>query len=308
MRSAFLFVVLSVVLSVASISGQTKVSDELTLAAGVSKHAALDDVYTRFSKAYRELDASAFAHIYTSNAAYLAPGQDIQIGGDQIAKSFAGFFNSIKQRDSRLTISFNIVQRKVEGSLSYDVGVYTLTTFNKENSEIGMGRGKFVVVGVREGSQWKFQVDGFSPMPEESPKAEPTIDSFGWLAGCWEMKVPERQMTVTESWTKPAAGTMIGMGRTVVGDRTVSYEFLRIVAIAEGIDYIAKPSQSPTETAFRLKTSGTNEVVFENLNHDFPQRIIYRKPNADSLFARIEGMRDGRVGGMDIPMKRVKCD
>ncbi len=137
---------------------------------------------------------------------------------------------------------------------------------------------------------------------------KPKVEDLGWLAGCWEMNVPERKMTVTESWMKPAAGTLIGMGRTIVGDKTVSYEFLRIVSGADGIDYIAKPSQSSSETAFRLIKGSDAEAVFENLKHDFPQRIIYRKPNADSLFARIEGMRNGELRGMDIPMKRVKCD
>ena len=39
----------------------------------------------------------------------------------------------------------------------------------------------------------------------------------------------------------------------------------------------------------------------------FPQRIIY-KSQTEGLYARIEGTRNGKLNGMDIPMKRVKCE
>ncbi len=136
---------------------------------------------------------------------------------------------------------------------------------------------------------------------------KPAIDGLSWIAGCWQMSVPQRNMTITEHWMKPEGGTMIGMGRTVVAGKTVSFEFLRIAATDSAIDYIAKPSASKEETAFRLNKMSAGEVIFENLKHDFPQRIIYRKGEADSLFARIEGMRSGELRGMDIPMKRVPC-
>lgn len=141
-----------------------------------------------------------------------------------------------------------------------------------------------------------------------SQEAKPKVADLAWMAGCWELSVPQRKMTIAEHWMKPVAGSLIGMGRTVVDGKTVSYEFLRIVTGETGIDYIAKPSSSKDETTFRLSKATATEVVFENPAHDFPQRIIYRKENADSLFARIEGTQNGKLNGMDIPMKRVKCE
>lgn len=137
---------------------------------------------------------------------------------------------------------------------------------------------------------------------------KPGVADLGWMAGCWELNVPQREMIVSEQWMKPAGGSMIGMGRTVVDGKTVSYEYLRIVEVDGDLNYIAKPSQNKEETAFKLARNTAVEVVFENLRHDFPQRIIYRKGEADSLFARIEGMRNGELRGMDIPMKRVRCE
>jgi hypothetical protein len=135
-----------------------------------------------------------------------------------------------------------------------------------------------------------------------------SVESLGWMSGCWELNVPQRQMTISEHWMKPAGGSMIGMSRTVRGGKTTGFEFVRIVATDAGIDYVAKPSSNKEETAFRLVKSSPAEAVFENLAHDFPQRIIYRKQSADELFARIEGNQNGKLNGMDIPMKRVKCE
>lgn len=132
-------------------------------------------------------------------------------------------------------------------------------------------------------------------------------DDFDWIAGCWEMNVPEKQMTISEMWTKPAGGMLIGVGRTVVKGKTVSYEYLRIVEGKDGIDYIAKPSSNEGETSFRLKSSSEKEVIFENLENDFPQRVIYKSEKADALFARIEGSKNGKTNAIDFPMLRVKC-
>lgn len=138
--------------------------------------------------------------------------------------------------------------------------------------------------------------------------AKPGVESMAWMTGCWELSVPQRQMTITEQWMKPAGGTLIGMARTVRGGKTTGFEFLRIVGGEAGIDYISKPSQNKEETAFKLVKSSATEIVFENLAHDFPQRIIYRNDKPDSLFARIEGIQNGKLSGMDIPMKRAKCE
>jgi hypothetical protein len=46
------------------------------------------------------------------------------------------------------------------------------------------------------------------------------------------------------------------------------------------------------------------EAVFENLEHDFPVRIVYRPEGHATLFPRIEG-RDGETRGWSL--ERVSC-
>jgi hypothetical protein len=51
-----------------------------------------------------------------------------------------------------------------------------------------------------------------------------------------------------------------------------------------------------------------NEVVFENAQHDFPQRVAYKLEPDGKLAARIEGTRNGSLRVIDFPMSRVSCD
>ncbi|HMQ05393.1 MAG TPA: DUF4440 domain-containing protein [Pyrinomonadaceae bacterium] len=134
----------------------------ITLRAGVSKHQGLDDLYRSFNDAYRTLNVDSVASIYTETAAYLVPDDDIRIGREQVRNSFSVFFEAVRKSGQSLDITFDIVQRKVEGPIGYDVGIYTLRTL-KNGKEVGKGSGKFVVVAVRDtGGRWQFQVDGYS--------------------------------------------------------------------------------------------------------------------------------------------------
>lgn len=306
MRYAFLFIALFFIGTASAVEAQVNVTDELTLAAGVQKHAGLDGIYQRFSKAYRDLDAGAFKDIYTSDAAYLVPGQNVQIGIDGIAANFARFFDSIRQREARLTIAFEIVQRKAESAMAYDVGIYTIRTFNKQGSQIGVGKGKFVVVGLRKDDVWMFKVDGFSPMPADTATAAPTVSSVSWIAGCWEINDTARERVVHEQWTKPVGGVMLGMARTVRAGKLANWEFTRLIEKDGDVFYVAKPSQNAAETFFKLVKISAAEAVFENPEHDFPQRIIYRR-EGEKLTARIEGTNDGKPAGIDYPFTRVSC-
>jgi len=140
----------------------------------------------------------------------------------------------------------------------------------------------------------------------QAQDANSSVSRLGWMSGCWE--VNDNGVITTERWGKPTENLMIGSSQTVKNGKSVSFEFLRIVNNGSGFVYIAKPSSAQGETSFAFAKMGDKEIVFENLKHDFPQRIIYRSEKPDSLFARIEGMQNGKLEGMDIPMTRVKCE
>lgn len=134
------------------------------------------------------------------------------------------------------------------------------------------------------------------------------IEDLSWISGCWQSENKEKNSSVSEFWTRVAGGSMFGVSRTIRGGKLGDYEYLRIVQDEKGIFYIAKPKANPDETAFKLvKLSGT-EAIFENPEHDFPQRIIYRLEGGTNMFARVEGNNKGKPMGFDFKMAKAKCD
>ena len=132
------------------------------------------------------------------------------------------------------------------------------------------------------------------------------IDDLAWLSGCWMSS--NQEPGSAEHWMLPAGGTMIGMNRTVRGGKTVAFEFMRIVEQEDGgLEFIASPSGQNT-TGFTMTNVSNREVIFENPDHDFPQRIIYRLVSDEELLGRIEGTIDGVERAADFPMKKVDCE
>jgi uncharacterized protein DUF6265 len=118
--------------------------------------------------------------------------------------------------------------------------------------------------------------------------AAPTLSELAWMSGAWETGTGGR-VQVEEHWTRPAGGTMLGMSRTIAGGRTVEFEYLRLEQRATGIFYVAHPKARCPGTDFKLKRLSGQEAVFENPEHDFPKRIIYRKHSDGSLTAIVDG-------------------
>lgn len=140
------------------------------------------------------------------------------------------------------------------------------------------------------------------------PRQGPTVvGQLRWMSGCWQGHSRDGSRVIDEQWMTPRGGMMLGMSRTVRGDSAVlEFEHLAIVERQGRVVYHAEPSeQQPADFTGRVVTDTL--VIFENLEHDFPQRVLYRKRGADSVIARIEGMRGGQVRGIDFPYARVPC-
>ena len=114
----------------------------------------------------------------------------------------------------------------------------------------------------------------------------PTMSDLSWIAGDWQTAPGGRRQS-EEHWTAVAGGSMMGISRTIAGDKTVEFEYLRIEQRADGIYYVAHPKARCPGTDFKLTRASANEAVFENPQHDFPKRIIYRKTD-DGLTASID--------------------
>jgi hypothetical protein len=121
----------------------------------------------------------------------------------------------------------------------------------------------------------------------EACATEPAgLESLAWMAGAWTME--KDGVTTRETWLSPMGGTMAGVTQTNRPGRAADVEFATISNEPAGVTFTARVKGQPP-TPFVLKPSADGEAVFENLKHDFPQRVIYRRCESD-MCARIEGV------------------
>ena len=129
---------------------------------------------------------------------------------------------------------------------------------------------------------------GFIAVPAE--KKAPLLEDLVWMVGSWVERKGETE--TEEYWIAPKGGVMLGVNRTTRTNVKTSFEFMRVATTPAGISYFASPQGRPA-TEFPLKEQSEKRVVFENLQHDFPQRIIYWLEGDARLCARIEGVVKG---------------
>lgn len=132
--------------------------------------------------------------------------------------------------------------------------------------------------------------------------ADPDADlaALGWLAGCWEGQGGGGKNQ--ECWMPPEGGMMLAVSR-VISEQGTMFEFLRIAPHGDGLALFASPRGKPA-SAFPLVESTAGLAVFANPEHDFPQRITYRR-DGNAMTARVEAQRDGKWDGFDIAWKRL---
>lgn len=131
------------------------------------------------------------------------------------------------------------------------------------------------------------------------------LSALAWMAGNWSGV--KEGVEMEELWLPPKGNTMLAVHRDLSKGSTVSFEFLRIEATAEGITYWASPKGRPA-VPFRMVESQDKRVVFENAEHEFPRRIIYWLGDDGSLHAKIEGTLGGKPAAAEWTWRRAKID
>jgi len=136
--------------------------------------------------------------------------------------------------------------------------------------------------------------------------AESDLAKLSWLVGCWASDGAEKGSG--ERWTSVADKGLLGISNTIRQGKTVEHEIMEIGYLPDGkFAFVAHPSAQASATFLLLSISET-EVVFENLEHDFPQRVAYAMDGESKLRARIEGTQGGTLRVIEFPMTRTSCD
>ena len=130
-------------------------------------------------------------------------------------------------------------------------------------------------------------------LPLAASAQAPDLSLVAFMSGCWQGAFGNNGAVIEESYTASNTQIMLGTTRYIRDGRTFDFEFTRLHADDSGV-YLTPYPGGESSVAFRLASSRGGEAVFENLEHDFPKRIIYRRTNGGGLTARIEDDARGR--------------
>jgi len=139
--------------------------------------------------------------------------------------------------------------------------------------------------------------------PASAQPSKATVADLGWMSGCWLMAGEDSTSYMSEHWTRPL-GMMLGTNRTIRNGSVKAFEFLRIEEREGEVYYVARPSSAEQETPFKLTPLEGQRAVFENLDHDFPKRLVYSLSADDVLTARVENDESG----FELVFRKVGCD
>ena len=125
-----------------------------------------------------------------------------------------------------------------------------------------------------------------------------------WLIGTWENKTPRG--SIYETWEKVSDRTFSGKSYILKEKDTTVFETISLFEDQDSLFYIptVENQNDGLPVRFTAKSISENQLVFENLKHDFPQIITYTRVNPDSLVAEISGINNGMERKLTFPMKR----
>jgi hypothetical protein len=127
------------------------------------------------------------------------------------------------------------------------------------------------------------------------------VAKLAWMTGTW--RELDGTTVTRETWLAPLDGAMGGVGQTTKPGKPAKFEYMSITDEPAGVTFTAYlKGQDPTP--FVLKPGPDGVAVFENLAHDFPQRVIYRRCGVQ-LCGAIEGKADGKTISIEWRYDRV---
>jgi len=133
--------------------------------------------------------------------------------------------------------------------------------------------------------------------------AQNNSDQFTPLAGTWKMEM--NGDVIYETWRIENETTLIGMSYAIKKGDTLVFENMRIMNIENYWVFIpVLYGQDPV--LFTLKKSEDQTWIFENKEHDYPQRVGYSIADGSKLLAWIEGDEKGKFKKEEYPMIRVE--
>ncbi|MFQ5630950.1 MAG: DUF6265 family protein [bacterium] len=136
--------------------------------------------------------------------------------------------------------------------------------------------------------------------------AQARLSDLDWLIGAWQRETAKS--FTYETWRQLSDRTFEGESFRVpkATSDTVFVESLLLVEMAGEIFYMPKVAENKYPVPFRLVSFADGKAVFEHPEHDFPQRIIYKRKTDDSMTAYAEGEINGQKKLLEFQFRKVK--
>ena len=145
----------------------------------------------------------------------------------------------------------------------------------------------------------------FISCQNKSEKKFDKLEKMNWLLGNWENEMPEG--VLTETWTKENDSTFSGTTYFIINKKdTVHSEAIILSQLNDELVYrpTVKGQNNDEPVDFKLSSESENSFSFENPKHDYPQKIVYKKVNENSLVATISGIQQGKESSESYTMKK----
>jgi hypothetical protein len=117
------------------------------------------------------------------------------------------------------------------------------------------------------------------------------------LAGTWKMETSRG--AIFEAWQVQNDHTLQGKSYKLNNGDTLVLE--TVLLFLEGNKIVYQPTVTNQNNGqpvrFQLISAIDKRYVFENKEHDYPQRVIYHLVSNNAVHARIEGTKNGKQRG-----------
>ena len=132
------------------------------------------------------------------------------------------------------------------------------------------------------------------------------IKASEWLLGEWINQTKEG--IVIETWSKPNDSTLTAGSFFIKEKDTLHFENI-VLKEKEGelvYETIIQGQNNDKPIVFPLLLETENELVFENLTNDYPQKIKYQRNSKSAITISISGKQAKKLVSEQFKMTKIK--
>ena len=138
------------------------------------------------------------------------------------------------------------------------------------------------------------------------PAGKNTVDALPWMTGCWQSKATRDSSTINETWLSPRGGSMLGMGQTYLGGKTLGWEAMRVYDEAASVKLWLRPG-ARNELTMTLEAAGDNFAAFAVKEGETTTRLRYERKSPTELVATFRLEQGENRRGADFSFTKVEC-